>query len=331
MQFDTLVLSGASSKGFLTLGALQSAHDSGLLDSVTNFIGTSAGGMICFLLAIGYTPVEILVYICSHKILDRMKQLDIPEMLRMKGALPFSIISDALIEMTLSKTGYIPTLLELKEKFGKTLICVTYNKTDRLSEHISYKTHPDLSVLVALRMTANLPLVFPNYNYDGKIYLDGGICDNFPIDVGESVGEKVLGIMVDSKRETTDVSKEETILDFLLDLLFVPSELYLERKIQNVSPNSVIVRLHCELSFLNFDLSHKVILDLFSQGYDQMRQTENKLKDGSDLKEANLGVLEPVFLSSGSEGSCVGKPNPSHDNQISRDSSSDTPRAELTI
>ena len=73
VDYDTLVLSGGSSKGIMTLGALQYLYDNFLLKNIKNYIGTSAGAMICYLLAIGYTPVEIIVYICKHQLLEKMQ------------------------------------------------------------------------------------------------------------------------------------------------------------------------------------------------------------------------------------------------------------------
>ena len=47
-DFDTLVLSGGSSKGILILGALQYAYDNFLLNKIYKYIGTSIGSIICF-------------------------------------------------------------------------------------------------------------------------------------------------------------------------------------------------------------------------------------------------------------------------------------------
>ena len=51
MGIFTLVLSGASSKFFLTGGAVQYLYDNSLLD-IKNYVGTSAGAIICFFLII---------------------------------------------------------------------------------------------------------------------------------------------------------------------------------------------------------------------------------------------------------------------------------------
>ena len=71
-HFDTLVLSGGSSKGILILGALQYAYDNFLLNNIDIYVGTSCGAIIGYLLAIGYTPLEIIVYICSNQLMGKI-------------------------------------------------------------------------------------------------------------------------------------------------------------------------------------------------------------------------------------------------------------------
>ena len=62
VDFDTIVLSGGSIKGIVTLGALQYAKENYLLENIKTYIGTSSGAIISYLLAIGYNPIEMIVY-----------------------------------------------------------------------------------------------------------------------------------------------------------------------------------------------------------------------------------------------------------------------------
>src|SRR3990170_8230654 len=65
IHYNTLVLSGGSIKGCCLLGALQYFYDKGQLSNITKYVGTSIGAIICYLLAIGYTPLELIVYTCT--------------------------------------------------------------------------------------------------------------------------------------------------------------------------------------------------------------------------------------------------------------------------
>ena len=63
--YEKLVISGGGIKGLSGLGALQYLEDNKLLESINTYIGTSIGGIILYLLAIGYKPIEIIVYFCN--------------------------------------------------------------------------------------------------------------------------------------------------------------------------------------------------------------------------------------------------------------------------
>lgn len=273
-MYDTLVVSGGSSKGIVTLGALQSAYDAGHLDSITNFIGTSAGAMSCFLIAIGYQPIDVFIRISTSKILERMKCIDIHSLINLHGGLPFSIIGDEIDSMTIEKIGYIPTLAQLKHDFGKTLICATYNKTERRLVYCGPDTTPDLFCTTAIRMSSSLPLIFEPCVYNNCTYIDGGVCDNFPIDIGKSMtNSRVLGFVLGGARRGKLPGEPENILEYLYDLLFIPTEQYLLQKMANTKDKCNIISLNCNLTFYSFDLSMVTVFDLFSDGYSQYKSS----------------------------------------------------------
>jgi len=269
-DYDTLVLSGGSSKGIATLGALQYTYDNFLLKKVDKFIGTSSGAIISYLLSIGYTPIEIIVYICSNQLLEKLQHFNIVAMINGVGALSFNPIYEQLEKMTIDKIGYIPTFQDLKTKFNKTLICVTYNFTEKKTEYISYETYPNMPCLIALKMTSNLPLIFEKYKYGNNYYIDGGVSDNFAIDIGDKLGKKVLGILLSSEVENFN-HPDSNILEYIYELMFIPISQTIDHKIKNVSEKCKIVILnYAQIKFFNFSINSKDKLELFSSGYQQM-------------------------------------------------------------
>jgi peptidase E len=108
MNYDTLVIAGGSTKGILALGALQYAIDNYMLSKIKTYIGTSAGAMICYLLAIGYTPIEIIVYICSHQLMEKLVHFNIVAMINNQGASSYNAIHEIFEKMTINKIGAPP-------------------------------------------------------------------------------------------------------------------------------------------------------------------------------------------------------------------------------
>ena len=271
-DYDTIVLSGASTKGFVILGALQYLHDKESINNFVNIIGTSSGAIISYLLCIGYTPVEIVVYICTHNLLEKIQSFNMVDLIQGNGATSFHPIQEGIEKMTISKIGYLPTLKDIKENFGKNLVIVTHNITEDKTEYLNYENFPELPCLVALRMSANIPLVFDHYRYGHSFYIDGGISDNFAILLGDKIGKKVVGINLVTK--SSDLKKEITeleTLDYFYKLLFIPICNSISYKINQASENCDIINVEpsTDLRFFDFNANFKIKMEMFSAGYNQ--------------------------------------------------------------
>lgn len=141
-HFNTICLSGGGIRGFELLGAI--AYLQEILDfrKINKFIGTSVGSMVCYLLAIGYTSLEILIQINSSRIFDKLKNFNVMKMIQDGGAVVFTPIQEMLESLTIKKIGKLINFEQLEKEFGKTISIVTYNLTKKKKEIISTKTHP---------------------------------------------------------------------------------------------------------------------------------------------------------------------------------------------
>ncbi len=241
-----------------------------MLKNVNTYIGTSSGAMISYLLIIGYTPIEIMVYICTHQLLEKMQYFNLISMVQGKGAASFNHILEQLEKMTLDKLGYLPTLGDLKQKHDKTLICVTHNLTTDFPEYLGPENHNTLPCLAALRMSANLPFIFENYKYGNNFYIDGGISNNFAVDIAELYGSKILGIILDNISENDLPSSS---VEYMFKLLFIPIKQATDHKISKLSDKFTIVKLtYPSLNFFDFNINSKNKLEMFSIGYQQIKE-----------------------------------------------------------
>lgn len=281
-EYDTLVLSGSATKGFITLGAVQYAFDNNLLNNLQTYIGTSSGSMICYLLCIGYTPIEIMVYICTNQIMEKLREFNVIGMVQGRGAVSYNTIQESLEKMTISKIGYLPTLEDLKIKYNKTFICATHNLTKDCTEYLSYETHPTLPCITAIRMSSTIPLIFETYKYNNNSYVDGGISDNFPIDLGEKIGNKILGIML--LMDNTLKFQEGTdkgIIDFMQKIIFIPVCQYVKHKVAQINKEKVKVvcinktdelyHTNDKIELLDFNINTTTKMDMFAVGYQKMK------------------------------------------------------------
>ena len=105
-MFNAIVLSGGGIKGFGILGGIQYLLDNNLLSDVKYYSGTSIGSIICYFLAIGYTPIEMIIYIISNKVFD-IPDANIDSFIKGEGIYNFSIFSKHFEQMTLNILDYV--------------------------------------------------------------------------------------------------------------------------------------------------------------------------------------------------------------------------------
>lgn len=264
-MYDTLVLSGGGPAGFLTLGSLEYFYRLKHLSNIKNYIGVSSGAILCYLLVLGYTPIEILVRLSTSDIMKHYKNIDIiGSLLQNKTIFSFTPVEHMLRELTLEKIGFIPTLKEMYLYTQKTVVFSTYNVTQDNIEYLSKETYPDMCCLKALELSSAVPLLFESITYNNNLYIDGGIGDNFSIDIGERIGTKILGIVLQHYTPHTDLKSR------VFNMIFIPIRKITKTKIINSTDKSTIITLNSEKS--DYSKMHITNLDMvkaFCEGYEK--------------------------------------------------------------
>lgn len=276
-SFDTLVIPGGGMKGLYLLGSLQYCYDNFLLSNINTYVGTSSGAIISFLMAIGYTPVDIITQILCTQVIDKIQHFNIYAVLNNLGATSFSFVSEMLERMTIDKIGYFPTFGDIKNKLNKNLVFVTYNLTKNEPEYLSYETHPSLPCLVAVRMSCNVPLLFDHYKYENQYYVDGGITDNFPLHHAQKYGKDILGIHV--KQENMAFSPSDNFLQYIFKIINVPILQQKKDKFKSIKSENdsntkyTIIDINdvFQENMFNFSVSNINKLNMFSAGYQQSK------------------------------------------------------------
>lgn len=283
MLFDTLVLSGGGIKGIQMLGALQYSYDKKILSDIKAYIGTSVGGIICYLLILGYMPKEIIANKLLTKLLGKIRSFDMVSLINGEGVIPFSEIQQIIEMFTLEKAGKFFTMKELEERYGKKLYLCTYNMSTAKECLISVETHPSMPVITALRMTSNLPLIFDRFKYENDYYLDGGLSNMFPIDHGIKIGKKIFGINMLSDEKTLYDKPEDGLLAYIARIIETSRRSLTIKNIEN-SDNGInfIITMSCNYNLLKMDIPMKEKLNVFSDGYQILKnewETRSNIED----------------------------------------------------
>lgn len=221
-----LVLSGGGAKGVAHIGVLQALEDNDIpIDYIT---GTSMGAIVGGLYAAGYTPQEMMRLLASRDFsywstgtIDKtltyyfLQDAPTPTMLtlnlgdgmksRGKPVLPSSLINPLPMNFAFMDLFSAYTA-QCGGDFNKLFVPLRTVASDVTGKRKVVCSHGSLGD--AIRASMSFPLVFQPIDMDGKPMYDGGIYDNFPVDVMRDVfaPEVMIGVDVSASDESADKS-----------------------------------------------------------------------------------------------------------------------------
>lgn len=150
-------------------------------------VGTSAGAILAFLVSLGMTSNEVQAWLVEHLrtgdmssldaegLFDFAERLGVDDGERMLGCMRSTLRARGVTEPD-------PTFLQLAKHTGKNLVVCAANLTLVRQEFFCVDTTPDVSVLLAVRMSFGVPVLFTPIFHRGCCYVDGGLFDNCPVD-----------------------------------------------------------------------------------------------------------------------------------------------------
>lgn len=214
-----LVLSGGGAKGIAHIGVIRALEENNIpIDYIT---GTSMGAIVGGLYACGYTPDEMMQLIMSEdfsywstgrvdpsKVYYFSREAKLPTihvfdvdthpndtLLRYKDAVPASLINPLPMNFAFMDL-FAKFTAQCNGDFNRLMVPFRCIASDVASGH--KVVHAAGSVGDAIRTSMSFPIVFQPIRMNGALLYDGGVFDNFPIDVMTSdfAPDIMLGIDV---------------------------------------------------------------------------------------------------------------------------------------
>lgn len=202
-HINYLVGSGGGIKGLVHCGALHELN----LPRMKGYAGTSAGSIVFSLLAIGYNTqelVEIVYELDFSKILEGgINKLTLPYYLYenfgdISGCYLYNILGEYIEKKTNNKDY---TINQLYQDQNIILIIVTTNLTRCREERFGPGINGDIPIRLAIRMSTSVPGLFKPVIYNNCYYVDGGLVNNYPVNVFEEYSEETLGLRIISETD----------------------------------------------------------------------------------------------------------------------------------
>jgi predicted acylesterase/phospholipase RssA len=230
MTIKHLVLSGGGPTGLITYGAISHLAKKGFwnLKDIESIYGCSIGGYMGVVCTMGYNWDWLDDYFIKRpwEKLVASSAISLMNVYEEKGLVNEHFFTDAIIPLLHAKdlSEHI-TLAEfyVYNKIDIHLYATNINGDILEKADISHSTHPNLSLIKALRMTMAFPLIFQPIYEDGGCYIDGGLLNNFPLnDCINRMHSQRNEILAFKNIWTTTkqcISEKSSILDFLLIIM----------------------------------------------------------------------------------------------------------------
>ncbi len=228
-----LVLSGGGAKGMAHIGALKIIEEAGI--PIDYVVGTSMGSIIGGLYAIGYTPEQMDTMVrkqdWSYLLSDRISRSE-------KNMAEREVDEKYVISVPFSKkaiqdvTGGLIKGQNIGNLFSELTLgyhdSINFNKLPIpfacVSENIvngkEYNFHSGV-LSTAMRASMAIPGVFTPVRLDSMVLVDGGVINNYPVNVAKQMGaDVIIGIDVQSElRPANELENAGEILGQLIDLM----------------------------------------------------------------------------------------------------------------
>lgn len=233
-----LVLSGGGARGIVHIGVLKALDEIGVtFDCIS---GTSAGSIVGALYAAGHKP---------DRIFELVKNLSAFKAVRPAFAWTGLLTLDGLKEVLLKN---IPA-----NDFNSLQIPLTVAATDIKNGQIRYFTNGEL--IPAILASSSIPAIFNPVQLNGKLYVDGGILDNFPVRAIRHQCEVIVGCHCNHISTDFDVTNIKLVVERSL-LIAIHANTEVSRKLCDV-----VIEPPGMDRFSSLDLSK--VNEIFEYGY----------------------------------------------------------------
>jgi len=189
-----LVLSGGGARGIAHIGALQVFKEKGIVPKL--LAGTSSGALVAALYAVGMEPVDILDFVKETEIFSLRKYaLNKPGFVDMEKFYSRFLSSFKLDNFSILNTPILVTATNLLN--GEPVV---FSEGELIRPILASAAFPGVSTPVKI---------------GDSYYVDGGVLNNFPVDLVTGRCKHIIGVYVNpfEKREYKDFRHSLSILE----------------------------------------------------------------------------------------------------------------------
>lgn len=246
--FNEIIVSSGGNKAIAIAGALKYFLINYPIKNIKYFTGCSAGSIISLLLIIGYNINELnqILFNINFGIFQELRLRNLIEKCGFDEGIKFTnFLKAILINKNYNQNL---TFKELFKLTNKVLTIAVVNITKGITEYHNYKTTPDLSVILSVRMSISIPILFSPIFYNNCYYVDGALLDPFPYyynkntyKIGFWLFEKYQFNFIKNNNDVIFVNHLFSSFGYIAELLKIIYTNYIKKKYKKLPKNVVYI------------------------------------------------------------------------------------------
>ena len=224
-----IVFSGGGFKGWAYIGTIRALNELIQFNKIEQIIGVSIGSFFGLMYLLQFDSDFLLETIMNIDFKD-LYDIDIDNIITNQSLFVGTKFIELIKELMSYKIDPEITFKELRRHSKIVFTVNALNISDSKLEYFNYILTPDIKVVDAIRASCGLPFLFPAYQINGKFYLDGGICNNCPINLSEPVD--TVAFDISTELDSNDSSFK--LLDLLDSLVTISINYYYNNNSENI-------------------------------------------------------------------------------------------------
>ncbi len=289
-----LVLSGGGAAGIAHIGVLKALEERGIpIDYIT---GTSAGALVGSLYACGYSPEEIEQYVLSEEFqlmtsgkLNADKQFLFRKEDINANVLSFSFSRDSILKKSIPLNLVTPSLLDYEmmrimgttssskaNDFNQLFVPFRCVASDIVNKKSVVFSKGNLNEAVRASMT--YPLYVNPIKIDNVILFDGGLYNNFPVDVmyRDFHPDFIIGSKV---ADNPKAINERDFFGIINEMMTTPTNFNLPCN------EGIVIEPKCDVGTFDFDKVKQAIQDGYNSAQKYLDSLEKIINRKIDKEE----------------------------------------------
>ncbi len=288
-----LVLSGGGLWSCAGIGAAAALRDMSI--TVEGYVGTSAGALVAASLAAGRSPEWLRDAAAS--LTARDFRLDWRAWARgaLKREVPVSLFSASAFDERLAFLWHGMSWEALKAPLWVTVTSLVRRQVVVFGSHKPETSTgklwdliwrgQDIDLVTVLRASVAVPGLFPPVGVPGDWYVDGGVADDYPLDVAAWVGaSQIIGVWVDESSALLWPPRYHGGHVVMAALAAMIRQLTLARQ-KPIDVPWVDVRMEMEGGHRVFGR----VTEIIQEGYDATRASEDRIRMILDNNGGSMG------------------------------------------